>query len=1733
MAFFKKQSLFISFLILAGLFFCLPAFGATRTWSGTTNGNWNVDANWGGTKPSAGDDLVFPASASNKSTTNDIAADTSFNSITFDGDGYTLSGNRITLVAGITQSVTSTNIISLAIILGADQIVDMQNSGGTLTISGIISNGAGDALSKIGTGALTLSGANTFTGGLTIKAGTVNGTTSANAFGGSGTGVITLGDTSGSASATLKSVGTGFEPTFANPITVASGSSGTLTIIAQGCIFGGAISLNNNVTFTGVNGYFSYFQGGITGTGNIIISSVGNSASTFSTASVNNTGTITNSGSGTGITTISAVIGTNVSGIIQNSATSKLVLSGNNSTIGDVTITSGILELSGTTNLNVTGDFINSVGLAGFTANTSTVTLTGTTQTLSGTTTFNNLTIDKTNTPTISFTSGETTTISGNFTSTGDATHQITIGATTTSAATLSKTTGTVTCSYCTISYSTATGGATFNAVTSSGNINGGNNTGWLFDVADAYWVGGTGNWSDAANHWAISSGGVAGAGNLPGANSNVYFDTSSCSGACTVTIDSAGVTVANFNETDSADTTIATSTNGITITGDLTVNKTISGATAITLNSSSKTITGGGNGEISSPVVLGATHTVDVATGTFTMSGIISDGGNAYGISKTGANTLTLSGANTFTGGLTIKAGTVQLDTSATAAGTGTITIGDSSGSADARLSVLGNGITFANPITVASGSSGLLRITSDLYNYTLSGNITLNNDLTVVVANINQTIFAGIISGTGKLTVNSTSSGPLSLSAANTFTGGLTIKSGNVRATNGGSGSAFGGSGTGAITIGDTSGSASATLNGYNATYANPVTVASGSSGTLSIGGISNNGAGVFSGAIALNNNLTITSSSGYGLTLSGAISGSGNITIIATTTGSVTLSTASVNHTGTIINSGTGTGTTTISGVIGANVSGVIQNSATSQLTLSGDNTYTGTTTITSGTLSADEIVVSGGHSAIGNATSAVILGGAATSGTLYSTQGITTYTRGFTVNAGGGEIDNSTGTLTIETGGITANGPLTLGRTGAITVSAIIANGATPGSIVKVGTTTLTLTGVNTFTGGLTIKAGTVQGTSSSAFGGSGTGTITIGDTSGSADATLASNTYSSPTYANPITVASGSSGILMIKNLIDGGCTFSAAVTLSNNLTIQSFEYGGQVTLSGGVSGAGNVILNATGTNGNIYVTTAPINNSGTITNSGTGTGTTTISAVIGTAVTGVIQNSATSKLVLSGNNSTVGDVTITSGTLELSGSTNLNVTGDWSNSGTFTANTSTVTLTGTTQTISGANTFYNLTKDVSATAADTLTFTAGSVQTIASGGVVTLKGAVGKVLTIVSATPGTRWVLISPAGTTYVIDYVNVTDSDASRGNPINATNSTNSGNNLNWGFGIIIAPVPSGFNPASGATITSTPTITFVLDMSGDCRAATSDLGYDDMASSVNCAGDGTTNGTCQMNNLGSNGSKTIYISCKGIFDNKDTAGTNHSVTYTLNTTASGSTKSIIISGDLKVKGKMKFTGSVCASIYAPSGAGWTKIADTLVRDITGAYDSTIAKDIYCDGDDTAGGNCILWTDGATAPGTVCIATDANVYANLLWDRKDIATTQTWADSNFSISGGDIGGTHTTNRVGNNQLAIGTKNWLERDYTSPAGTFNAMDACKAKGLGWRMPNILELDSIRDQAKGSAPYSRLPNIVSNFYWSSSELSSTTPFRLYFSSGYASTTNAKGGANRVRCVRGAM
>lgn len=56
--------------------------------------------------------------------------------------------------------------------------------------------------------------------------------------------------------------------------------------------------------------------------------------------------------------------------------------------------------------------------------------------------------------------------------------------------------------------------------------------------MANKFWVNGSGLWSDATNHWATSTGGSPGAGNLPTSNDNVFFDENSGLTGATITMD-------------------------------------------------------------------------------------------------------------------------------------------------------------------------------------------------------------------------------------------------------------------------------------------------------------------------------------------------------------------------------------------------------------------------------------------------------------------------------------------------------------------------------------------------------------------------------------------------------------------------------------------------------------------------------------------------------------------------------------------------------------------------------------------------------------------------------------------------------------------------------------------------------------------------------------------------------------------------------------------------------------------------------------------------------------------------------------------------------------------------------------------------------------------------------------------------------------------------------------------
>ena len=184
-----------------------------------------------------------------------------------------------------------------------------------------------------------------------------------------------------------------------------------------------------------------------------------------------------------------------------------------------------------------------------------------------------------------------------------------------------------------------------------------------------------------------------------------------------------------------------------------------------------------------------------------------------------------------------------------------------------------------------------------------------------------------------------------------------------------------------------------------------------------------------------------------------------------------------------------------TSIVNQITGTGTSGIIKNGS-GTLTLSGNNTYAGVTTINNGVLNIQNSNALGGT---GSGTSVV-------SGAALSIQnGITTAAEALTLNGtgilGGGALRNISGTNTYA-GAITlnsatrinsdsgmldlnvtagsaitgANQDVTFGGVGNVTVSDAITTGS--GSLTKDGNGTLTLSASNTYTGNTTINAGTL-------------------------------------------------------------------------------------------------------------------------------------------------------------------------------------------------------------------------------------------------------------------------------------------------------------------------------------------------------------------------------------------------------------------------------------------------------------------------------------------------------------------------------------------------------------------------------------------------------------------------------------------------------------------------------
>jgi autotransporter-associated beta strand protein len=446
--------------------------------------------------------------------------------------------------------------------------------------------------------------------------------------------------------------------------------------------------------------------------------------------------------------------------------------------------------------------------------------------------------------------------------------------------------------------------------------------------------------------------------------------------------------------------------------------------------------------------------------------------GGNGS-FTKNGSGTLTLNASQTYTGNTTINNGTLAIGPAGSLGGgsysgsisnTGTLVYsGAASQTFGGNISGVGslaahagtliltaNNTSFSGPASILSGAT--LQIGNNGTTGNLSASSGISNNGTLIVNRTGSITLNNTISGNGALTKNGT--GTLILTGGNTYTGATTIAGGILQlGNNGTTGSVsawsnFLNNGTLTINRSDPhtfsnsisgngsfikAGSGNLTLNGTN-TYTGGTTI---SAGTLTLSGGS---AIPDSSATSVNATLSVADSETIG-TLSGNSSGALGL-------GSQTL---------TVNQAAAGTYAGTITG------SGGFAKSGADTLTLTANSTFTGTVSISSGTLQL------GNNGASGNFSASASF---ANSGTLTVNRS-DSFTLANSISGSGSFVKAGSGALTL-------NGAA---YTGTTTVSAgtlrVDGSLATSGATIQSGATfsgNATLAGLVTLNSGATISPG---------------------------------------------------------------------------------------------------------------------------------------------------------------------------------------------------------------------------------------------------------------------------------------------------------------------------------------------------------------------------------------------------------------------------------------------------------------------------------------------------------------------------------------------------------------------------------------------------------------------------------------------------------------------------------
>ncbi len=502
----------------------------------------------------------------------------------------------------------------------------------------------------------------------------------------------------------------------------------------------------------------------------------------------------------------------------------------------------------------------------------------------------------------------------------------------------------------------------------------------------------------------------------------------------------------------------------------------------------------------------------------------------------KQNTGTLILSGINTYSGGTTVTAGTLQ----------GTTT--------------------------------------------SLRGSI--NNNSSVIFNQPTTGTYAGVMSGSGSLTKQNT--GTLILSGTNTYSGGTTFFGGTLSISSDNNlGNALGtltfNGGTLLSTAGFTSSrEVRLTGNGTVAVRGSPLTLSGviNGSGTLTksdTGTLTLSGTNTYSGGTSFSGGtLSISSDSNLG-------NGSGTLTF----NGGTLLSTAGFTSLRAVILTGEGTvevkgSPLVLSGII--NGSGTLTKKGSGTLSLSALNTYSGGTTVSAGILQGTTTSLQGpifnNSSVIFNqATTGTYAGVISGSGSLTKENTGTTILTGANSYSGGTVVTSGVlqGTTTSLQGSINNNSSVIFNQATTGTYAGVMSGS---GSLTKQNTGTTILTGANSYSGGTVVTSGVLQGTTTSLQGSiSNNSSVIFNQATTGTYAGVMSGSGSLTKQNTGTTILTGAnsySGGTVVTSGVLQGTTTSLQGTINNNSSV-IFNQATTGTYSGVMSGSGSLIKQNTGT----------------------------------------------------------------------------------------------------------------------------------------------------------------------------------------------------------------------------------------------------------------------------------------------------------------------------------------------------------------------------------------------------------------------------------------------------------------------------------------------------------------------------------------------------------------------